>query len=75
MSGQWPKYELEPGEEFQASDALNSPQGKLPTRPAKLTTKQVRNAHDRIAEKRFPTTVQYLEEFTKELNLELQKQT
>lgn len=39
-----------------------------------LTTKQVRAAHNRVSDKRFPTVNMYLDEFTKELNIELQKE-
>jgi hypothetical protein len=39
-----------------------------------LTEKQVQAAHDRTLDWRFPTVRMYLIEFTKQLNLELQKQ-
>jgi hypothetical protein len=67
MSGQW------------QPDAGSSSEIGCISAPARnfkreLTTKQVRAAHNRTADKRFPTVNQYLDEFTKELNIELQKQ-
>jgi hypothetical protein len=76
MSGQWiPGAVVLP-----TSDPNNpAPNPFLKSGPPRnfkreLTAKQVRAAHNRVSDKRFPTVNMYLDEFTKELNIELQKQ-
>lgn len=68
MSGQWPPDNL--AQLKMLAESAPPPRNFR----RELTTKQVRAAHNRVSDKRFPTVNQYLDEFTKELNLELQKQ-
>jgi hypothetical protein len=65
MSGQWQPDKAPISNFDPASPARNFRR--------QLTTKQVRAAHNRVSDKRFPTVNMYLDEFTKELNIELQK--